>query len=197
MVDLIGPNDLDDHQGQQIVIPGQVSLIAMAASESLDRHTPGSDLVTLLEVSVGFHLSPLSMDFSGRLGPAPHGLDSSAGVVAGAIVGAVGAPVPLLATLAVASLVSGVVSAASVTVSAHSGVATAGAIVAVDTTCEASAVVIPVVVIVVIVVGERDNLSGVFFPFCRKIVIPCAVRKGDAERSEGKQGGEHEDRRPC
>jgi len=42
VVDLIGPNDLDDHQGQQIVIPGQVSLIAMAASESLDRHTPGS-----------------------------------------------------------------------------------------------------------------------------------------------------------
>ena len=50
----VGPQDLDDHERAQAVIPGEVGLIADAAAEQADGAAPRDDLVALAEVP-GLH----------------------------------------------------------------------------------------------------------------------------------------------
>ena len=48
--DLVGPHDLGDDQGAQVVVPREVGLVAPAATEQPDGPAAGDDLVVLAEI---------------------------------------------------------------------------------------------------------------------------------------------------
>jgi hypothetical protein len=49
VVDEVGPHHLDDDDRVQVLVKGEVCLVALATAEPAQSLAPGSDLVALLE----------------------------------------------------------------------------------------------------------------------------------------------------